>query len=225
MTKAKCAFLAAAMAVSACASQGPVDNPVFRTGTWFSYLNGDDIRAACTPGAPARYRFVYNADYEKQVRTYDVSPVQGGEGAVLEERVFASGLNLNDFRLTDPLAMARGQQAVVRLAPTDLAALDTALGNSGFDRPAPEGKTLVSNSFYWVVEACRGGRFHFNAYTPEDRGYGDLPFIAQLALLDRTGVAFNGPRSAADVKKVAPAYISETNAFFELKVGPNGLKL
>ncbi len=57
-----CAALAAPLLVlSACTYRGESDNPVVRRFTWFSYLNGDDIRAACRADTRERYRFVYNA--------------------------------------------------------------------------------------------------------------------------------------------------------------------
>lgn len=226
MGKTGIAIAGVLLGLSACASQGPTDNPVLRIGTWFSYLNGDDLRAACVPGAPARYRLVYNADYDQQVRTYDVVPVVGGEGATLEQRVFASGADVRGFKLSDPGGMLRGERASTRLAPAEVAALDAALGESGFDRPAPAGRTLFSNSFYWIVQACRGGRFQFNAYTPEDRGYAGMPFPAVLERLDRTGVPFNQPRTANDFKAVRPAKPNDLyTVYFELRVGPNGLVL
>ncbi len=53
------------------------DNPVQRRFTWYSYLNGDDIREDCEADARPRYRFVYNGVYVQQVRSYDIRPVAG----------------------------------------------------------------------------------------------------------------------------------------------------
>ena len=60
------------LVLSACTYRaGDEDNPIRRSFSWFSYLNADDLRSACTRGAPERYRIVYNAVWQEQVRTYD----------------------------------------------------------------------------------------------------------------------------------------------------------
>src|SRR5690606_6468296 len=56
--------------LAACTYRG-ADDPVSRKFSWFSYLNGDDIRRECVAGAADRYRFVYNGINVEQVRTYD----------------------------------------------------------------------------------------------------------------------------------------------------------
>ena len=49
-----------------------VEQPIVRSLNWFSYVAGDDIRAACRPGGRNRIRLVYNALWEEQVRTYEI---------------------------------------------------------------------------------------------------------------------------------------------------------
>src|ERR1700751_6126832 len=66
--------------LAACSYRGDIDNPVVRKVSWFSYLDGTDIRAACTEGAQDRYRLVYNVRYEEQLRSYEVV-ADGGGGA------------------------------------------------------------------------------------------------------------------------------------------------
>ena len=81
--------------IAACTYQGDSvtgfgsDHPVVRKFTWFSYVGGEDIRAACRLGTRDRYRFVYNAVYEEQVRSYDLmaAPESGG----YELKVMVSG--------------------------------------------------------------------------------------------------------------------------------------
>ncbi len=58
--------------VASCTYQGGLENPVTRKFTWFSYVNGDDIRKVCAGLGADRYRFVYNGIYQRQTRTYDV---------------------------------------------------------------------------------------------------------------------------------------------------------
>ena len=48
---------------AACASPGPAAGPIARTGGWFSYLGGDDVRRSCQAGAPETYRIAYNGIY------------------------------------------------------------------------------------------------------------------------------------------------------------------
>jgi len=38
--------------LAGCAYRGDIDNPAPIKATWFSYLNGEDLRAACVEGAP-----------------------------------------------------------------------------------------------------------------------------------------------------------------------------
>ena len=43
--------------------QSDIDNPAVRKVAWFSYLDGNDIRERCAPGAHDRFRLVYNGQY------------------------------------------------------------------------------------------------------------------------------------------------------------------
>jgi len=65
-------LIAMAVGLSGCMYTGGVGEPMARKYSWFSYAAGDDIKAACTPDAPARYRLVYNANWNEQVRAYDL---------------------------------------------------------------------------------------------------------------------------------------------------------
>ena len=44
--------------LAGCTYRGEIDQPATLKATWFSYLNGDDIRSACADGTPVRYRLV-----------------------------------------------------------------------------------------------------------------------------------------------------------------------
>src|SRR3982750_1992701 len=58
-----------------------IDNPAVQKFAWFSFLDGHDIREACAalgPKAPARYRLIYNGQYEKQLRVYEIDAVPSG---------------------------------------------------------------------------------------------------------------------------------------------------
>src|SRR5688572_17659370 len=69
-------------------SVSDLDNPAVQKFAWFSFLDGHDIREACAalgPKAPARYRLVYNGQYEKQLRVYEIEAQPSG-GANLRVR-------------------------------------------------------------------------------------------------------------------------------------------
>jgi hypothetical protein len=61
--------------LAGCAYHGSFDDPIQRRFQWFSFIGGDDIKAACRPGSSAsidRYRFVYNGRYAEQLRAYEL---------------------------------------------------------------------------------------------------------------------------------------------------------
>ncbi|MBI3707745.1 MAG: hypothetical protein HY246_08715 [Proteobacteria bacterium] len=214
----------AAIALAGCAYRGGVENPIIRKATWFSYLGGDDIRRQCVPGEPARYRLVYNAMWEQQVRTYDLRRVGPGNGAVLSTLVFGGGGSVASFSPTDPTAPWRGQTAERRLPEADYLALIQAIDASGFGAPSPEGLVLPSWGFYWAVAACADGRFHFNAWLhPSDR-FAAIRFADLLFTDDGSGVAVNEPRPLNEaLYRIPPAGSYDPNSAFELRVGENGL--
>ncbi|MBK8177286.1 MAG: hypothetical protein IPK66_19145 [Rhodospirillales bacterium] len=73
---ARGAVVALAAVLSSCSYAGH-DDALSQRFTWFSYINGDDIRAL-RKGSTDLYRFVYNGIYIKQARTYDIAPAAAG---------------------------------------------------------------------------------------------------------------------------------------------------
>ena len=71
--------------LAGCTYRGDIDNPAVRKVSWFSYLDGTDIRTACAEGAPDSYRLVYNGRYEEQLRSYEIT-ADGAGGAYLVAR-------------------------------------------------------------------------------------------------------------------------------------------
>jgi hypothetical protein len=216
-------------ALAACGYRGDIDNPGTLKATWYSYLNGDDIRAACTEGAPLRYRLIYNADYDEQLRSYEVTG-DGAGGARLTVRVLGqSGLVVNELTFSDPLGFARWTKSEVPLDAGQLAALDGALQASGAFAPAPEGLQLFSKETYWISNLCRDGVFYFNAWRyPSDR-YEAIAFDERFFALDNTGIAVRAPvavpKTAAAKANVPRRQQSddERGNYFNVKVGENGL--
>lgn len=184
-------FLASA-ALAACTNVGPTDDPIRRHFTWERYVGGQDLAQACMRGQPERFRLVYNAIYDEQRRSYDLTGMEDG-GAMLEARAIGPG-NLVTMPLSDPLQPWRGETSLFRLTAADFAGLKAVLEQAGFRRPAPEGLFLRGDDFYWAASSCEGGEFHFYAWSNEQPGFSDLPLLAALGRFDRTGVEPNPPR-------------------------------
>lgn len=226
------AIVAVAIGQTACAYRdASQDDPVQRRLTWFSYLNGDDLRARCGPGTASTYRFVYNGVYVQQVRTYDVVPDPGSGRADMRVRVIGPAqlsdvsIRLQLSTLPDDLtAPWRGAIDTVPLTGTDLASLDRSLAASGFFRPAPAGMRLRGEDFFWIVAACADGAFHFNAFRWGASGFEAITFPQLLLSLDPTGVPMNPPRSLSPFEIYGQAAPEPgSGPTFSLTVGDDGL--
>lgn len=218
-------IMAACLAISlaGCADTSRVDNPLLGRFSWFQYLAGEDIKAACVAGAPARYRFVYNAVFDEQVRSYDLTRTAGG--ADLTVRVSGGDSRLVEFALgTDWRAEVPKRQAEAKLDPEAYLALIRQVEADGFGAPPEEGLRLPSYDFYWAVAACAGGRFHFNAWRNETPGFAALRFPALLYAQDKTDIAPARPfrnTYAAHVDRVRDRSGRDLN--FEMMVRDGGL--
>ncbi len=159
------ALILGAVALAACTfNEGLRDNPITRSFSWFSYVNGDDIRSYCKGGGPDRYRIIYNGTADEQVRTYDITVDQPAGGASLVAQ-YRGELDVSvSFSLSDPLTPWRAQKASRVIDRGELRSLRDALRTSGFDTPMPDGTRVYSWSFFWVAMACEGGRFTYNGW-------------------------------------------------------------
>ncbi|NIA72344.1 hypothetical protein HBA54_27515 [Pelagibius litoralis] len=215
--------------LAACSYQGAIDNPTTIKATWFSYLNGDDIRQACAEGATLRYRLVYNADYDEQLRSYELVG-DGAGGAALTARVQGpSGLVVSKLRLDDPLAWARWTTSQAALDAPALGRLDEALERSGAFGPAPTGLRLFSKETYWVSSLCKDGVFSFNAWVYPSERFDEISFNDLLFGHDATGVTVRPPQAIApgerfhaNVPRRRQSDDDRGNTF-NLQVGENGL--
>lgn len=221
--------LAACATLAACSYQGGIDNPTTIKATWFSYLNGDDIRASCTEGSGRRYRLIYNADYDEQLRSYEVTGGPGGGATLLARVQGPSGLVVNRIDFSDPLGWSRWTKQESALGAGDVARLDDALEASGAFDPAPSGLQLFSKETYWISILCRDGVVSFNAWRFPSERYEAITFDDLLFALDKTGVAVRAPQ-AVPVGASARANVprrrdssDERGNFFNVKVGENGL--
>lgn len=190
--------LLAGLGLAACTHQGGVNtNPVVRKFTWFSYVNGDGIRAGCVAGAPPRFRFVYNGVYQRHVRSYDIVPDAFAPGVFrLTSRVIGP-TDISRIVLTEPgdiFAPARGTIVASLLSRDDIAALEAALVDSGFFGVRPVGADLRDLDFFWTGVACIDGEVTFNAFRWPSERFQRASFPAVLLGWDETGVPIAEPR-------------------------------
>lgn len=198
-----------------------VDNPLTRSFYWFRYVAGTDIRERCAAGGLNHIRLVYNAQWNEQVRAYDVA-LQGDGSATLVARVLVnigdvSSIEVRDWGgLLDPW---RGKRAEVRLAPADVARLTAALEASGGFGPPRAGLELYSNDYWWTVASCRNGRWGFAAYHYPTDKFARVRFADILFADDKTGVPVSMP------KDLPPAiFRGDRTRHWRLAVGREGLR-
>jgi len=211
-------------ALAACTYSGGLEQPGIAKVGWFSFLNGDDIRAACNPAAPLRYRLVYNGDYNEQLRAYEVVG-DGAQGAYLTARVQeGSGIKVARLTLADiqgPAGWVRSQR---RLDAAALDRLDAALVASGAFEAPPAGLRLASEQFYWIFVGCRAGKVFFNAWLHPSPRFARLRFPAVLLQYDDTGIAPNRLREVSSLQQARQGGRSEDRPpSFNLEVAAQGL--
>lgn len=205
-----------------CAYHGPADNFLAQRATWFSYLNGDDLRAACLPGAPEQLRLIYNADFNRQARTYDVSPAPDG-GAVVQQAV-NQGLSLDGANLLNPLSIGAPRRGEARLTPAQRADLEARLQASGAFDPAPVGLRLNSADTWWLVTGCRNSAYFLTAYVYPSPQFEAISFAEPLLEGDTTGVPVVTPTEAqSGSEQRCQDRGSEGYTCFNLEVGADGL--
>jgi hypothetical protein len=198
------ALLLLVVAVIACTTEGRFpNNPLSRNLQWFSYVGGDDIRSGCVAGASPRYRFIYNAVWDEQVRTYDLTRGAPGTGATLEIHVVRDGTNVLQTGLFGSTATLGTTRVVSRIDEQAYLRLVRAVEASGFGAPARQNHRLPGWDFYWLVNACAEGRWHLNAWRRRDDGFNTLAFVQELFALDRSGIAINLPREVSEADRFA----------------------
>jgi hypothetical protein len=209
--------------LAGCAYRGGIDRPITLKATWFSYLNGDDIREACIPGAEPWYRLVYNGAYDEQLRAYEIVGDGAGGGHFVARVQEGRGLDPRRLSVGDPQAMARWTKARDRVDAAGLGALDGALEASGAFEPAPAGLWLASEQFYWIAALCRDGRFYFNAWLYPDESDAWPRFFGELLRHDDTGIAVNPPRRVVGLVRNRRELKDGSPTNFDLTIGENGL--
>lgn len=179
----------AVLSVGACTTYGGLPaNPIERSLTWFSYLAGDDIRAACRQGGPDHYRFVYNGIYEVQIRGYELTPTSGG--AELTVRARGRGGAVNRFTFDNPFGPWQLTQSRAQLDNPTAAAIVDAYAAAVAASPPSAGQQLDSNEYYWIVAGCSAGKFALNVFVDPKVDINALEFPKRLLAHDESGVPF-----------------------------------
>jgi hypothetical protein len=174
--------IVAPLVVAACA--GSNDGLVGGRLSWFDYVGGSDMQRSCSRSTLERYRLVFNAEYTKQVRTYDI--LQNSDGARLRGKVFRGGLSVD-------ASFASAAQGLVGTAgELPLSGLEF----EDFKRAVAAAKPFLgakaaylrSDSYYWVVLECRRGSVFARAFTGPKTNLDGLAFGRFLLARDPTGV-------------------------------------
>jgi hypothetical protein len=214
------AVLLMAGGTAACAYQGgDIADPVVRKFHWFSFLDGgDDIRANCAPGAPDRFRVVYNGLYSQQVRIYQLDSLQ----KILSVKIVGSG-NAGRLQADDLLAPWRADDSKLHLDQGTYDRLVASFAGDGMFGPPPVGLRLPSQSYYWTAATCRDGRYGFTAWKHPSAAFDALTFAGNLFALDPSGIPVNAAGPVPfDAQRADNVRRGETTDF-TLEVGPRGL--
>ncbi len=221
--------LAAGSAAFAQRADRNVEQPIVRSFHWFSYVGGDDIRAACAPGSRNRLRLIYNAIYDEQVRTYEIFLQPDGTAGmtvgVLADQGNLTNLLVGDATdVTNPWRMRRGQRVLTVDETRELLGLLQASAAFG---PPRDGLRLPDVDFWWTVASCRNGVWGFQAYHHPTDGFANVKFAARLFSWDTVPVPVNPPRKLvpAELRRDPNAPVNHLRANqWTLTVGKDGLR-
>lgn len=219
--------------LAACAWRGPADDLATQRLTWFDYAGAGDLRAACAAGSRDRYRLIHVADFDRQVRNYDLAVQADGSGRLVQ--VIDRGVTIDPA--TETLADILRPARVTRHVPaSEVDALARALVADGLVPQGPNwtppvGRRLVATAHFWLVAACREGRFSLSGVTDPDGAVGDarpgLRVDAAMRGLDSTDIAWPTARPAIDAHSLAACTVEERqrdrSVCFQLQIGEDGL--
>ncbi|MCR6631197.1 MAG: hypothetical protein NVV74_14750 [Magnetospirillum sp.] len=213
------AMLLALAAVTGCTYTGSdIGDPLERKAHWFSFVEGEDIRASCAAGTPDRFRLVYNAVYDEQLRIYELDALR----RVLVIRAIDQG-NAGRLSTEDLLAPWRAVEARVQLDQAGYDRLVAGFQAGGMFAPPPVGLELPSRSYYWTAALCKDGAYGFTAWRYPSQAYAAMGFDRDLFALDTTGVPVNQAKEVGyDPLWENKARRGEVSAF-SLKVARRGI--
>lgn len=182
-----------------CAATGEVEDPAVRRVTWFSFLSGDDLRAACAPGQTS-LRLVHNAIWDEDVRVIEAKGTTKGEMTVREQLFLRIDWSNVVVDLSKPRAPWRGETVDGAWTAEQAASVGAALEADRAFTPLDTPVRLAGQGFFWTGAGCRDGRFWFHAWGYPSAEYEALLFPEVVRrLLPSKGVF-------AEAHDVAPAY-------------------
>lgn len=188
--------------------QQDISNPVVRKATWFSYLNGDDIRTACSAGeAEGRIRMVYNAKYYKETRSFDISPMRASDDFTMVSHIFGPiDVSAINVEANAPLGAFGGDQVTKTLSRQDYLRLTDALQQDGFGTQERDGLRLHSQNYYWVAIGCSQKHITLAAWTSAKDDLRSLHFPKVLSEVSGQTKPLPMPPAADAVKLPDPNY-------------------
>lgn len=169
---------------------GDIGDPLTRKTQWFSFVEGEDIRASCAAGTPDRTRLVYNGIYDDQLRIYEIDSLR----RLLMTRVTQPG-NAAQLSSGDLTAPWRAVEQKVQLDQPGYESLVAAFNQSGVFAPPPVGLELPSRSYFWTAALCKDGVYGFTAWKYPSPEFDRVTFDDILFSLDTTGIAVNHPKA------------------------------
>lgn len=165
---------------------GDIGDPLVRKFHWFSFVEGEDIRANCASGTPDRYRLVYNGIYHEQLRIYELDSLRRILVAKVTPETDASTINPED-----PAAPWRAREARIPLGDAVYDQLVGSFVASGMFGPPAVGLSLPARSYFWTAAWCRDGQYGFTAWKHPSEAFDAIVFDDPLFALDSTGVPVN----------------------------------
>lgn len=197
------------------------DNPIVRKFSWFSYMEGGDLKNTCAPGAPSRYRLIYNGIYTEQVRVYNLDL----EAGRLEARLIEP-MDLRNFEVegvSDLLNPWRGKTAERAMGTVQMNSVLAALEDDGAFGPPAVGVELPSMGFFWTIAACHQGAYHFTGLAWPSEAWDQAHFDDVLFALDPITAPVNPPRETRLRRDPHAGMRYDTQNEFIVKVGEDGL--
>jgi hypothetical protein len=215
------ALLLLLVVLASCAYRGGGEDPAVRKFSWFSMVNGDDIRGRCADTAGyERYRIIYNAVYSEQVRVYELNRGPK-DGHVLKAQITQPGNLAEGVDLADLMRPWRPKSGLAFLDDATFSKLVSQLDVSGLFKGAPKGLDLPSESFFWTAVGCRNGQVYFSAWKHPGPEFSAIAFDKLLFALDQSGVKVNPPRHPVSI--FLPQRGNSGPEPFLMTVGENGL--
>ena len=202
------------------------DHPLYRKLNWFDYLGGADIRAACRPGQPDHYRFVYNGNYLEQVRSYEILATNLPDFYRLKV-VVAEEADLRDImtELGQPDLFRPWRPRIdSRILSTDVVRkMKSVLEGDGFCTSKPPIRGISSIEFYWSVSACLEGKFYYNSYVWPSERFRNLVFPDILNSWDKTEILINLPHNLSEFDVYGTYQQHEFRNYFHLHFDNQGV--